>query len=406
MAAFWQWLIGREGWSWLAGLETRMEGSPVLVTGATGFIGSRLLDRLGPSVEAHAVSRRDQPVASGSNQRWWRADLSDLAQTRELVAAVKPRVIFHLASEVACSREVGIVPVTLQSNLVSTVNLMTAAVETRVQKIVMAGSMEEPSPSDPDPVPCSPYAAAKWAVAGYARMFHALYQLDAVVLRVFMVYGPGQQDLRKLVPYTLVTCLRGESPKLSSGRRKVDWVYVDDVTEAFVRAAQRQGLGGRTLDVGTGEATSVRTVAEKLLALTNPGVGLEIGALPDRPLERECVADATVAVRCSDGDRPPPWMKVCSRPRAGIGTNGRRARFAGERLCLGQPWSHMLGPPSSLLPTRAYHRARRGLNPLRICGKSRTEPGDSVPGSTDSEQSRSRALYRPPGRSAAPAERP
>jgi nucleoside-diphosphate-sugar epimerase len=183
------------------------------------------------------------------------------------------------------------VPATLQNNLVSSVNLMTAAVEAGVGSVILAGSMEEPASSEPDPVPCSPYAAAKWAMAGYVRMFNALYGLDAVVLRVFMVYGPGQHDLRKLVPYVIVSCFRGESPKLSSGRRNVDWVHVDDVTNALVSAARRRDLGGETIDVGTGEVTSVRTVAEKVAALANPNVGLEIGALPDRPLERECVAD-------------------------------------------------------------------------------------------------------------------
>ncbi len=86
-------------------------------------------------------------------------------------------------------------------------------------------------------VPGSPYAAAKTAVASYGRMFHALYGLPIVHLRVFMVYGPGPQDITKLVPYVTGCLLRGEPPRLSSGTREIDWIYIDDVVEAFVAAA-------------------------------------------------------------------------------------------------------------------------------------------------------------------------
>ncbi len=272
------------------GMQTRTESSPVLVTGASGFIGSRLLSRLALAGEVHAVSRRTLAANEGE-VRWWQADLSELDQARRVIAAVRPRLVFHLASEVTGSRELSWVQATIQSNLMAAVNVMTAAAETGVGRVVLAGSMEEPELEGNSLVPCSPYAAAKCAASSYARMFYALYQLDVVVLRLFMVYGPGQMDLRKLVPYVLVSCFRGERPKLSSGQRLIDWVYVEDVVEAFVRAGGRQGLGGKTVDVGRGEATSVRSVAESLAALANPSVGLELGALTDRPLECQPVAD-------------------------------------------------------------------------------------------------------------------
>ena len=70
---------------------------------------------------------------------------------------------------------------------------------------------------DPDAVAQSPYAVAKWGALAYARHLHALHDLPVVHLRVFMVYGPGQLDFRKLVPYVTVSLLRGEAPKLTSG---------------------------------------------------------------------------------------------------------------------------------------------------------------------------------------------
>jgi nucleoside-diphosphate-sugar epimerase len=122
-------------------------------------------------------------------------------------------------------------------------------------------------------------------------MFHALYGLDVVILRVFMVYGPGQNDLQKLIPYAIQRLLRGESPKLSSGQREVDWIYVDDVVEGFLAAARANGVAGQTVDIGSGTLESIRAVVERLGRQINPTIPLHFGALTDRPLEQVRVAD-------------------------------------------------------------------------------------------------------------------
>src|SRR5262249_37430207 len=151
----------------------------------------------------------------------------------------------------------------------------------------LAGSMEEPATAEAAEVPCSPYAAAKWAANGYARMFHALYGIPTVTLRIFMVYGQGHQDTNKFIPYVTQALLRGETPAVSSGCRAVDWVFVEDVVDAFIRVAGDAGRwGGATFDIGTGILTTIRDVAEYLGELIDPSVKLQFGALQDRPLER------------------------------------------------------------------------------------------------------------------------
>lgn len=157
--------------------------------------------------------------------------------------------------------------------------------------------MEEPRQSPIDVVPSSPYAAAKMAAGLYARMFHALYRLPVVVARIFMVYGPGQKDLTKLVPHVTMSALKGEAPRLTSGVRRVDWIFVDDVVDALLVLGERDGLDGQTLDIGTGIAHSVREIAETLCEIVNSGVRPEFGSLADRPLEQENVArvDETLA---------------------------------------------------------------------------------------------------------------
>jgi UDP-glucose 4-epimerase len=259
-----------------------------LVTGAAGFIGSRLSQRLLASgTEVHGVSRvaRSTPTAI----RWWTADLSDAGATDRLVQRIRPDAVFHLASHVSGDRALGVVASTLRDNLVATVNLLTAAADAGGTRVVLAGSMEEALPDDP--APSSPYAAAKTAATAYAQLFDQLYGLPVVNLRVFMVYGPGQRDGTKLVPYVISSLLRGEEPRLSSGIREVDWIYVDDVVAAFVAAAESPKAPGSACDVGSGELVSIRSLVERIVPLVGGDVRPVFGALPDRPGERPRVAD-------------------------------------------------------------------------------------------------------------------
>jgi nucleoside-diphosphate-sugar epimerase len=271
----------------------QLSGNTVLVTGANGFIGAHLCrSLLAAGASVHGIYR-SAPAGDEGNVRWWRADLGDAAAVRALIAEAKPEIVFHLAGFVSGDRSLGAVLPALQSNLVGTVHLLTALAEAGCRRVVVAGSMEEPEESDELAAPRSPYAAAKSGAAAYARMFHALYGLPVVIARIFMVYGPGQRDLRKLVPYVTLSLLRGEAPELSSGSRLVDWVYVDDVVDGLLAAAQADGAVGGTFDIGSGAFRSVRDVALQLAEIIDPGAPLAFGDLPDRPLEAVRLANVS-----------------------------------------------------------------------------------------------------------------
>jgi UDP-glucose 4-epimerase len=163
--------------------------------------------------------------------------------------------------------------------------LLTAAVKSVPNaRMVLAGSIEEPHQSD-DLIPRSPYAAAKWAASAYARMFCALWGVRVSVLQIAMVYGPAQPDLTKLVPYTTLALLRGDVPHLSSGTRLVDWVYVDDVVDALIRAAEDDRAIGKVFDVCSGRLVSIRHTVELLDLIVGGDTRPEFGAAADRPMD-------------------------------------------------------------------------------------------------------------------------
>lgn len=265
-------------------------GRSVLVTGASGFIGSHLCKRLIQlGAVVHGVSRIERK--GGGVSRWWQAELNDELATSRVINSVAPDIIYHLASFVSGKREIEFVLPALRSNLLSTVNLLVGATQAECPKVVLTGSLEEAEGDVATAIPASPYAVAKTAASSYARMFHTLYATPVVTARLFMVYGPAQKDRTKLVPYVTLSLLRGESPKLMSGRREVDWIYVDDVVDAYLALATTPGIHGQTVDVGSGVLASVRQVVEQLADIIAAPVHPDFGSVVDRPMERLRVAD-------------------------------------------------------------------------------------------------------------------
>lgn len=271
-----------------------LRGARVLVTGGHGFIGRPLCVRLA-AAGAHvlAVSRTRHGDFDGVRSAV--LDLTDKAAVDRCFADEKPDVVLHLASHVVGHRSPDVVLSTFHNNLTSTVHLLLAAQASGCRRVVLTGSLEEPDPDGQWPVPSSPYAAAKLGAAAYGRMFHALFGLSVVTLRLFMVYGPGQGDLKKLVPYVITSLQRGETPSFTSGARQVDWVFVDDVVHAYLLAAVKEGIDGLTIDAGSGELTSVREIVEQLFSLMGASQAPEFGAAPDRVMEQIRRADVGYA---------------------------------------------------------------------------------------------------------------
>ena len=209
---------------------------------------------------------------------------------RRLFAALKPEVVYHLAGAVGASPDLGLVVPTFASLLASTVNVLVAASEAGCRRIVLTALADRALAVEGAQTPHSPYAAAKWAASGYGRMFHELYGAPVVMLRPFMTYGPGQA-LSKLIPSVTLSLLRGERPKLSSGKASADWAYIDDVIEGFVAAGTAPAIEGATIDLGSGSLTRMNDLVGRLVKISGSKIEPDFGALPDRPNENAITAD-------------------------------------------------------------------------------------------------------------------
>jgi nucleoside-diphosphate-sugar epimerase len=272
-----------------------MEADNILVTGAAGFLGSALCARLSAVKGMRVTGVGRSPPPEGFGAAWLTCDLTDPSAVEALVARTQPTLVFHLAGRTLGAQGKEAVWPNLRDNLLATVPLLSALTGTRCRRLVLTASLRDP---ESDAVPTSPYAAAKAASSAYARMFHQLYRLPVVIARPFMVYGPGRQDMSKLVPFVASRLLSGQDASLSSGKDAFDFVFIDDVVEGLSALAATAGLEGRTIDLGTGRLTSVAEVATTIAQRLGRRPLLKLGALPDRLFEPQRAADveATAAL--------------------------------------------------------------------------------------------------------------
>lgn len=276
---------------------SELETGEVLVTGATGFIGRALCRALAErGARVHALSRSGaRPPGAASSSA---CDVADAERLGRIVHALRPRVVFHLAGHATGSRQPSVVVSTFQSKLAGAVNLLLACQSLPDCRIVLAGSLEEPDASDP--VPVSPYAAASAAAASYGALFHALYDQAVIHARLFMVYGPGDPNEERLVPYTIRRLLAGASPALGAGQRPIDWIYIDDAVRGLIALGADPLIRSGAFDLGTGVAHTIRDVALRIARALDSPVPIEFGARPEPERQRVRRADLAATRRRLD----------------------------------------------------------------------------------------------------------
>ncbi|MCV6965548.1 UDP-glucose 4-epimerase [Mycobacterium intermedium] len=246
-----------------------------LVTGAAGFIGSTLVDRL--LADGHTVVGLDnfatgratniEHLADNPAHTFVEADIVT-ADLEAIFEQHRPEVVFHLAAQIDVRHSVANPEFDASVNVIGTIRLAEAARRTNVRKVVhtsSGGSIYGTPPVYPTPEtvptdPASPYAAGKVAGEIYLNTFRHLYGLECSHIAPANVYGPRQDPHGEagVVAIFAQALLSGRPTKVfGDGTNTRDYVFVDDVVDAFVRASGDQG-GGQRFNIGTGVETSDR----------------------------------------------------------------------------------------------------------------------------------------------------
>ncbi|MGB8981943.1 MAG: NAD(P)-dependent oxidoreductase [Anaerolineales bacterium] len=273
------------------GLSKSLCGRRVLVTGATGFLGRHLCEALSDlGANVFALSRSANSKLLAPKVKALPADLRNQKAVRDIVASARPEIVYHLAGLVDASQDLRLVGPTFQHNLAGSINLFIALAQRGCERVIVAGSSEEPDVSKYGSSPNSPYAAAKDASTAYARMFHKVFSLPVIVTRPFMSYGP-HQSTRKVIPYTITNLLKEKTPKISSGKRICDMIYVQDLTMGLVLTGAKPGLVGEVIDLGTGVGTTIYNAVQMIANMIESSHKPLFGAIPDRLYEYPQIAD-------------------------------------------------------------------------------------------------------------------
>ena len=246
-----------------------------LVTGGAGFIGSNLVERLvGLSLKIKVLDNLSSGFLHNlepfrKDIEFIKGDIRDTATLQHVMSGVE--VVFHQAAVVSVPQSVEDPLETGMVNDLGTLYVLEAARHNGVRRVVFASSCavygdlpELPKKEDMDTKPLSPYAASKLNGETYARLYGDLYGLETVCLRYFNVYGPRQDPSS---PYSGVisifmdNAVRGERPTIyGDGEQYRDFVYVADVVQANLLAAQRENISGVTINVGTGKSATVNSL--------------------------------------------------------------------------------------------------------------------------------------------------
>jgi len=290
-----------------------LKGRRVLVTGAGGFIGSHLAERL---VELGAQTRA--LVHYRSNGSWGWLDSSPRKADIEIIAGDvcdrdcvvkamrKTDAVFHLAALIGIPYSYDAPAAYVATNINGTLNVLQAARELNVERLVHTSTSEVYGTARRVPIDeqhplqgQSPYSASKIGADKLAESFFLSFALPVVTIRPFNAFGP-RQSARAVIPTIISQCLAGEVVKLGSLHPTRDFNYVGNTVDGFIRCAESKEAVGQTINIGSGNEVSIEDVARRIIKIVGKSVEIRQEQKRSRPETSEVerlIADNSMAMK-------------------------------------------------------------------------------------------------------------
>lgn len=285
---------------------TSPQSEMALVTGATGYIGTHLVQRLlDTHVPTRILQRHHSQAANlhGMQPEIVTAPLEDVDRLTKAMTDIT--IVYHFAGAGSPSSSLDDYRRIIETNVTGTLNLLTAAVRAGVRRVVLASTAavyghvsSAALREDMTPQPMSMYGISKLAAEQLCSMFHNEYGLETVALRYFNVYGPDQDrsgTSTRLIPMLMRLLRSGEPVTLyGNGEQTRDFVYIDDVVAAAVQAGEQQDANRQVVNIGSGTATSLRSAVEMMSDVLNVTPNIRLESRRDKDI-MNAVADISLA---------------------------------------------------------------------------------------------------------------
>jgi polyisoprenyl-phosphate glycosyltransferase len=285
-------IIYRNIWSDEQLDEVSQLSGPILIIGASGFIGANLFHGINHiRKDVYACSRnplKSWRLAGVSNKQLVNLDIIDYEVLQQTIIKIKPQTVFNLSAYGAYPRQVDVEKIHL-TNYIGTLNLLRAVSEYGCSAFVQAGTSSEYGTNCAGPkerselIPNSDYAVSKVGASYLIKYFGKIHNFPCVNLRIFSVYGPWEERDR-FIPSIISHGLQGQYPNLVDRDISRDFVYVDDCSNAFVKAALRACRinPGESINVATGIKTTIEDVANLSRKLFNIKEEPRFSSMPNR----------------------------------------------------------------------------------------------------------------------------